>query len=443
MRTDIFRKVALEKLSSPEQLDQMMHVTTPRGWLGLATLGALVVVAGVWSVAGSIPERVQGQGILLRSGGLFAVEAISDGSVTDLAVRVGDVVTEGQVVARLAQPDLADRIRQARAKVAEHEAELNRVTDFGSRDLGVQGRRLAQQRANLEQSIEAANRTLQALEERRRNEEALVRQGLITRQTLLSTTQQVEDAREKARSARAELAQLQVQELQSRNETGTRRQQAEVALSQARRELVSLEDQLRLSSEVTSRYTGRVLELMVEQGSVVTRGQPVMTIDLTGKSVKDLEVVVYIPSLHGKQVRPGMEIQIAPSTVRREEYGYLLGKVTYVSDFPATPAGMRRVLKNDQLVTTLSGQDAPYEIHADLIPDPDPRNASRYRWSSSSGPPIRIQSGTLANASVVVERRKPIFMVLPPLRRHADARREAEAQARSGSEASRPVAVRP
>ena len=442
MRTDIFRKVALDRLSSPEQLDQMMQVTTPRGWLGLATLGALVVVAGIWSVAGSIPERVQGQGILLRSGGIFAVEAISDGSVTDLAVRVGDVVTEGQVVARLAQPDLADRIRQARARVAEQELEFSRVADFGSRDLGVQGRRLSQQRANLEQSIEAANRTLQALEERRRNEEALLRQGLITRQTLLATTEQVEAAREKARTARAELAQLQVQELQSRNETGTRRQEAEFALSQARRELASLEDQLRLSSEVTSRYTGRVLELMVEQGSVVTRGQPVLTIDLTGKSVKDLEVVVYIPSLHGKQVRPGMEIQISPSTVRREEYGYLLGKVTYVSDFPATPAGMRRVLKNDQLVTTLSGEDAPYEIHADLIPDPDDRNASRYRWSSSQGPPIRIQSGTLANASVVVERRRPIFMVLPPLRRHGD-RRANEAQARTAPEAARPVAVSP
>jgi HlyD family secretion protein len=429
MRTDIFRKVALDRLSSPEQLDQMMQVTTPRGWLGLATLGALVVVALFWSVVGNIPERVEGQGILLRSGGIFAVEAISDGSVTDLAVRVGDVVTEGQVVARLAQPDLADRIRQARAKVAEQEAEYRRVLDFGSRDLGVQGRRLAEQRANLQQSIEAGNRTLAGLEERRRNEEALVRQGLITRQTLLATTQQVEDAREKVRAARADLAQLQVQELQSRNDTGTKEQEAQFALGQARRELASLEDQLRLSSEVTSRYTGRVLEMMVEQGSVVQRGQPVMTLDLTGKSVKDLEAVVYIPSLHGKQVRPGMEIQISPSTVRREEYGYLMGKVTYVSDFPATPAGMKRVLKNDQLVTTLSGEDAPYEIHADLMPDPDAGNASRYRWSSSSGPPIRIQSGTLAGASVVVERRRPIFMVLPPLRRHADRRRPASAQA--------------
>jgi HlyD family secretion protein len=418
MRTDIFRKVALDRLSSPEQLDQLMQVTTPRGWLGLATLGGLMVAAAAWSVTGSIPERVSGQGILLRSGGIFSVEATSDGSVTDLSVRVGDVVTEGQVVARLAQPDLADQIRQGRARVAEKDAEYRRVLDFGSRDLGVQGQRLAAQRGNLQQSIAAGERTLQALQERARNEEALVRQGLITRQTLLATTQQVEDAREKVRQARADLAQLQVQSLQTQNETDTHRQEALFALNEARRALASLEEQLRATSEVTSRYTGRVLEMMVEQGSNVQRGEPILSLDLTGKSVKELEAVVYIPSLHGKQVRPGMEIQIAPSTVRREEYGYLLGKVTYVSDFPATPAGMRRVLKNEQLVTALSGEDAPYEVHADLLPDPD--SPSSYRWSSSGGPPIRIQSGTLAAASVVVERRKPIFMVLPPLRRHGE-----------------------
>src|SRR5207237_8174742 len=127
----------------------------------------------------------------------------------------------------------------------------------------------------------------------------------------------------------ADLAQLQVQSLQTQNETDTRQQEALFALNEARRALASLEDQLRATREVSSRYPGRVLEMMVEQGSNVHRGEPMLSLDLTGKSVKELEAVVYIPSLHGKQVRPGMEIQIAPSTVRREEYGYLLGKVTY------------------------------------------------------------------------------------------------------------------
>lgn len=416
MRTDIFRKVALDRLSSPEQLDQLMRVTTPTGWLGLATVGVVILVALGWSFTGSIPERVAGEGILIRSGGVFAVEAPSEGSVMDLSVRVGDVIAEGQVIGRLARYDLADRIRQTRARVAEQEAEYRRLREFGSRDLELQTTRIARSRANLEQSIQAGERTLEELRERIRNEETLVSQGLLTRQALLATIQQSDEVRERIRAARAELAQLQVQELQARNDKEAQAREGLVRLNETKRELALSEQDLRLSSEVTSPYTGRVLEVMVEQGSMVTRGQPVVTVDLAGKAVSDLEAVVYVPSVHGKKVRPGMEIQIAPSTVRKEEYGYLLGRVTYVSDFPATPAGMRRVLKNDQLVTTLSGQDAPYEVHAELLPDP--ASASSYRWSSSGGPPIRIQSGTLALASIVVERRRPINMVIPRLRRH-------------------------
>jgi HlyD family secretion protein len=162
-----------------------------------------------------------------------------------------------------------------------------------------------------------------------------------------------------------------------------------------------------------------VLEVMAEQGSMVDRGRPILTVDLTGKAVKGLEAILYIPSVHGKKIKPGMEVQIAPSTVKKEEFGYLLGTVTYVSDFPVTPQGMTRVLKNDQLVTTLSGDDAPYEIHVDLLPDPD--NVSTYRWTSSEGPPLRIQSGTMATAGIVVERRRPILMVIPQLRKHTAA----------------------
>jgi HlyD family secretion protein len=71
MRSEIFRKVSLDRLSSPEQLDQLMQVTTTRGWMALAAIGALLVAVVTWAVVGSLPERVVGQGILVRSGGIF------------------------------------------------------------------------------------------------------------------------------------------------------------------------------------------------------------------------------------------------------------------------------------------------------------------------------------------------------------------------------------
>jgi HlyD family secretion protein len=420
-KKSIFRDVALDRLSSPEQLDQLMEVTTPRGWIALGAFGVLLVTALAWGVLGSVPERIQGQGILVHSGGVLEVESPSGGRISDLAVRVGDVIAEGQVVARIAQQELLDRIRQARARVQELERKSASLSAFGERDLALQSAHLAEQRSNLEKSIQASQAQLGALEERVRSQEQLVSQGLITRQTLLSTMQERETVRERVRRGRSDLAQLRVQELEVRNTRQREQQENTFELDAARRELMQLSNELRLTSEVASPYTGRVLEVIAEQGSIVDRGQAILTVDLTGKRVQPLEAVVFIPSVHGKKVKPGMEIQLAPSTVRREEFGYLLGRVTYVSDFPASAAGMRRVLKNDQLVTTLSGADAPYEVRAELIPDRG--SASGYRWSSSAGPPVRIQSGTLSAGAIVVDRRRPIVMLIPQLRRRGDGER--------------------
>jgi HlyD family secretion protein len=430
----IFRSVALERLSSPEQLDQLMQVTTPRGWLLLVGVGALLVTALVWGVLGNVPERIAGQGILIRSGGVLEVEAPGDGRVTDVAVRVGDVVSEGQVVARIQRQDLVLRIQQERAQVAELQRRHQEQLRFGQRDVQLQGAYLAQRREQLRAAISAGESTLRALNERIESERQLVQQGLITRQTLLATTQERDGVEERVRQNRSELVQLDAEGGQVQNQNQKAVQESQAALTEAERELARLESELRTTSEVTSPYTGRVLEVMAEQGSMVDRGQPIITVDLTGRAVKGLEAILYIPSVHGKKIKPGMEVQIAPSTVKKEEFGYLLGTVTYVSDFPVTPQGMTRVLKNEQLVSTLSGDDAPYEIHVDLLPDPD--NVSTYRWTSSEGPPLRIQSGTLATAGIVVERRRPILMVIPQLRKHTAAAPSASTSMAGGGTAS-------
>ena len=44
-----------------------MQVSRPKDWLFLATLGALVVLAVLWSIFGRLPITVNGKGILIRS----------------------------------------------------------------------------------------------------------------------------------------------------------------------------------------------------------------------------------------------------------------------------------------------------------------------------------------------------------------------------------------
>ncbi|MBV9773402.1 MAG: NHLP bacteriocin system secretion protein, partial [Gemmatimonadetes bacterium] len=264
-RRNIFREVALERLSSPEQLDQMMQVTTRRGWLALASLGCVLAAALAWGVFGSIPDRVSGPGILVRSGGVYEVTSENEGRVADFAVQVGDTIREGQVVARLARPDLTEKIRQARARIAELDGRQRQLAGFGARDTELQTAYLAQSRSSLQQSVSASEAALKALREKVANEEQLVAQGLLTRQALLATVQEYERVKEKARTDQGEIAQLEVRRLQAENTNREALQTALFQLDEARRDLAQLESEQSLTSQVVSPYTGRVLEILAER----------------------------------------------------------------------------------------------------------------------------------------------------------------------------------
>jgi HlyD family secretion protein len=269
----------------------------------------------------------------------------------------------------------------------------------------------------LNQTIESAQQTLALLKDRVANEEQLVEQGLLTRSNLLATQQQYETARQKVSEARSQITQLASKELAQDKNQREALAAAEARIDTQETVIAGLERQYDASSKVIAPYTGRVLEIMAVEGSIVRSGDAVLTLDLLGSSVKRLEAVLYVPSTNGKQIRPGMSIQVAPSTVKQEEYGLMLGRVTYVSDFPATARGMQRVLQNDRLVTSLAGHDAPYEVHADLLVDPT--TVSQYKWSSLRGPPVHILSGTVATGSIQIANKRPAELVLPILRRIA------------------------
>lgn len=96
MTRQIFRKEALERLSSPEQLDQLMPVTDTRGWIALAGIGLLIVVAILWSIFGKIATTVEGHGVLTRREGVELVRSSHAGVVAEVCVAVGETVTPGQ-----------------------------------------------------------------------------------------------------------------------------------------------------------------------------------------------------------------------------------------------------------------------------------------------------------------------------------------------------------
>ncbi|MGE5236823.1 MAG: NHLP bacteriocin system secretion protein [Acidobacteriota bacterium] len=368
----LFRKAALEKLSSPERLDVMMRVTSPGGWVALGGVGFILVAVIVWSVVGNIAIKVEGKGILIRGGAVLDVDSEGQGRVTQVLVKTGEVVKSGQVVAKLSQPDLALKIENIKEEI---------------RALSGQGN---EQRAAQSRLIGRYQQQAQELREKIANQQKMVERGLLTRSQLMDTQQQLT-------STEQQIAQLQVTNAGMGNRVDDlRRQQRE------------LESQLALTSDVTSPYDGRVLEVMVNPGDLIQAGTRVLSLEQSQGAIK---AIIYIPAQDGKKVRPGMRAYVSPSTVQPAEYGFMIGEVSQVSEYPMTAEGLLRVLRNEKLVESLTGRTVPIEVQATLIPDPS--TPSGFKWSSSKGPPTKVFSGTLCNASVQVETKRPIAYVLP------------------------------
>jgi hypothetical protein len=54
MDNGIFRKKSIDKVSSPEKLDDYIKVTTPSVWLTLAAIVILLIGAIVWGITGEL-----------------------------------------------------------------------------------------------------------------------------------------------------------------------------------------------------------------------------------------------------------------------------------------------------------------------------------------------------------------------------------------------------
>jgi len=411
MAEDKFRKESLERLSSPEQLDFLMKVTTPKGWLALLALGVLQTAIILWGFFGSIPTRVEGQGILVKSGGVFEVVSMASGQIAEIYADEGEIVKKGQIVARIFQPDIVKQIKKLKAGLVELKAEHRRIVEFCKEDIRINVEHMKNQRANIKQAIGFANDRLKWLTERLKTRSLLLKQGLITRQVFVDTKQEINTTRQEIEKKRNMLKEVSIQEFKIKEQKKRQQVESEQIINQNQRELAGLLKFYQENSRVISSYSGRILEITADQGSNIDKGESVMSLELVGKSIKTLEAVVYVPSMDGKKVRPGMRAHISPSTVKREEYGFMFGIVTHVAEFPSTTEGMMRILQNESLVQTLSRGEAPIQIYTDLIPDP--RTESGFKWSSPKGPPLKIQSGTICAVTITISEQSPISLVIP------------------------------
>mgnify|MGYP006940531859 CR=1 FL=1 len=55
---NLFREKSIQKIATPDKLDEYIRVTNPSVWLMLGAVALLVICALVWSIVGSIPTAL-------------------------------------------------------------------------------------------------------------------------------------------------------------------------------------------------------------------------------------------------------------------------------------------------------------------------------------------------------------------------------------------------
>jgi HlyD family secretion protein len=408
-----FRAVALQRAASPEQLDHLVSITKPFDWILTFVTCLALAAALTWGIIGRIPTRAAGEGILISGGGRV-VDAVSAaaGRLSSINVAVGDHVLQGQAIAQIAQTDIQQRHTSAVEVFREREREHADLTSKIASELASKGQNFAKLEAAFNQVVKATDQRIDYLTVDLKNLEDLLAKGYTTRRNVEDRRRDLADAQQRKEDARNEILKLRSQKTDLETQRARDIQQSEFTLNDARRQMDAIAGMLNQNTQVISPIEGRVLEVKVSAGSVLAVGTPVIAIESEGT---ELEALVYIPAERGKSVKPGMQVSIEPSTVKREEFGTMVGTIVTVSDFPITPQGMAAVLHNDSLVSRFSHDGAPYAATVSL--EQDPATVSGYRWAVGKGPPLRLTSGTLTRAEVTTRNQRPLDLVLPLIKR--------------------------
>ena len=411
-QSEYYRKAVLELHQSPERLNELITVSKPTGWIALCIVVLLLSGCVIWSVLGRLPTNVAGPGILLSEGGrIYEVTAISDGALSNMAVRVGDRVEPDQLLAEITQADAEREIRGARAQLADRIADLARAISYRDEEAKLRGESITRQQQALDLRVRLGRQREETLRQRIQTTETLFRDRIVTQSEVLTLQQELAVVLQDASNANSEYARLEAEELQINNTAARRIREAEAAFDEAGRRVNTLEEALEYTSRILAPVAGEVKEMRALQGARMRSGQTVLTLESRGVGI---EAVIFLSPSNGSRVKVGMPVRIAPSNAPREEYGTVTGHVVSISNFPLSFEAIQASVRNEGLARSFMERGPPYEAIVRL--ERDTATASGYRWTSGKGVSVVLASGTTLTADVTIEFRRPIEIVIPALR---------------------------
>lgn len=150
MDKEIFRQDPLEKLTSPEELQERLTIVSFKNWIALGVLAILLLCVILWSIFGKIPVIAEGKAIVFDTDRISFIYSEMSGSVVDLKVKQGEDVTGNQVLAVLGNSAIESEIREKKILITKLESYLGQSNGENSAQVEDRQIQLLMEQARLE-----------------------------------------------------------------------------------------------------------------------------------------------------------------------------------------------------------------------------------------------------------------------------------------------------
>jgi HlyD family secretion protein len=399
--------------TSPDQLDMAIRIKTSKTWIMWAVITCMFIAMIVWSIFGTVYTRVSGKGLILpKPAEIFDATSQGNGLLLSLYIKLGDKVKKGQVLAVLNVKGLQKQVEETKKylsklkfqekqishKIIKQENYLDVYTKKFNKALNVQENNSEKYKTFMSKFVD---------DEKRIEKEGAI--SLLTFEKAVDTLFKIEN------NIFAIISKRSSQKLsRERYRFEWMKEDLNIKLQILKAENKLAEQQLKLErwQLIRSPINGIINQILARPGTFLKSGISVCSV--VAESKQD-DVVGFFSSFTGKRITKNMLAFVAPSTAKKEIYGTIKSKVETVSEYPLDLETLISILKEPDLAKLFSKKGPP--IMCKLSLERNKNTYSGFDWTSQKGPHFKITNGTICDLYVVVEKRRPITLVIPFLRK--------------------------
>lgn len=416
----IFRKNALKKISSAEEIDKSIFIVNPISWVVLSTLVVIIVIFVLWSIFSTLETKVKGQGIFLpHAGSVVNILSTKPSIVKDIKFQSGDYVNKNDVIIELSSANLQEQMLISKRKLIIEQQFYEQISQDISQERRLRVDKNLEQLNYIDKNIANLKNEVVIDEDIYLKNKELYKSRIVTEGQLNALSTKLHLVKDRLNNTILKKIQLSNQDNKLIHQENTRLANIRKNISAYANALESLEIELG-ELIVKAPASGFITEIKVIKNTRVNANQSIANLVISKESNNilkltqnhRLEYLAYIDLLNGKKLKKGMTVNIEVHYLDKNSYGMVKGIVKSVSKFPLSSAGIQAKLSNRNLVNLFTKRGPVYEVVVELLYHKD-----GLKWTSKKGNDVKyIDIGSLGYANFVISKKRPISMAIPWLK---------------------------